>query len=74
MADHEHENPKTHPTSNAVKDPHDWTTGDEPMTGAQASYLKTLSEEAHEEFPEELNKADASMKIDELQEKTGRGK
>ncbi len=72
MADHE--NPKTHPTSNAVKDPHDWTTGDEPMTGAQASYLKTLSEEAHEEFPEDLTKADASMKIDELQEKTGRGK
>jgi hypothetical protein len=70
----EHENPKTHPTSNAVKDPHDWTTGEEPMTGAQASYLKTLSEEAHEEFPEDLNKADASMKIDELQEKTGRGK
>ena len=69
----EHENPKTHPTSNAVKDPHDWTTGDQPMTGAQASYLKTLSEEAHEEFPEDLNKADASMKIDELQEKTGRG-
>ena len=68
------ENPKTHPTSNAVKDPHDWTTGDEPMTGAQASYLKTLSEEAHEEFPEDLNKADASIKIDELQEKTGRGK
>ena len=54
----EHENPKTHPTSNAVKDPHDWTTGDEPMTGAQASYLKTLSEEAHEEFPDDLNKAD----------------
>ena len=67
------ENPKTHPTSNAVKDPHDWTTGDEPMTGAQASYLKTLSEEAHEEFPDDLNKADASIKIDELQEKTGRG-
>ena len=74
MADQEQENPKTHPTSNAVKDPHDWTTGDEPMTGAQASYLKTLSEEAHEEFPEDLNKADASMKIDELQGKTGRGK
>ena len=74
MADNEHENPKTHPTSNAVKDPHDWTTGDQPMTGAQASYLKTLSEEAHEEFPEELNKAEASMKIDELQDKTGRGK
>ena len=69
----EGENPKTHPTSNAVKDPHDWTTGDQPMTGAQASYLKTLSEEAHEEFDPELNKADASMKIDELQGKTGRG-
>ena len=69
----EHENPKTHPTSNAVKDPSDWTTGDQPMTGAQASYLKTLSEEAHEEFDDELNKADASKKIDELQEKTGRG-
>jgi hypothetical protein len=71
MADHE--NPKTHPTSNAVKDPHDWTTGEEPMTGAQASYLKTLSEEAHEEFDDSLTKADASLKIDELQEKTGRG-
>ena len=68
------ENPKTHPTSNAVKDPADWTTGDEPMTGAQASYLKTLSEEAHEEFQDDLTKADASMKIDELQEQTGRGK
>ena len=68
------ENPKTHPTSNAVKDPHDWTTGDEPRTGAQASYLQTLSEEAHEEFADDLSKADASLKIDELQEKTGRGK
>ncbi len=68
------ENPKTHPTSNAVKDPHDWTTGDEAMTGAQASYLKTLSEEAHEAFDPELSKAEASLKIDELQEKTGRGK
>jgi len=69
----ETENPKTHPTSNAVKDPDDWTTGGEPMTGAQASYLKTLSEEAHEEFDDHLNKADASKKIDELQDKTGRG-
>lgn len=68
------ENPKSHPTSNAVKDPHDWTTGEEPMTGAQASYLKTLSEEAGEPFEAELNKADASLKIDELQDKTGRGK
>lgn len=68
------ENPKTHPTSNAQKDPSDWTTGDEPMTGAQASYLKTLSEEAGEEFDPELNKAEASRRIDELQAKTGRGR
>lgn len=68
------DNPKTHPTSNAEKDPHDWTTGDEPMTGAQASYLKTLSEEAHEDFDDTLTKADASLRIDALQEKTGRGK
>lgn len=60
--------------SNAEKDPHDWTTGGESMTGAQASYLKTLSEEAGEPFDETLNKADASMRIDELQQKTGRGK
>ena len=77
MASHAHQadNPKTHPTSNAVKDPHDWTTGDEPMTGAQASYLKTLTEEAHEPdaFDETLTKADASLRIDELKEKAGRG-
>ena len=60
--------------SNVEKDPHDWTTGNETMTGAQASYLKTLSEEAGEEFDESLSKAEASMKIDELQNKTGRGK
>ena len=60
--------------SNAEKDPHDWTTGHETMTGAQASYLKTLSEEAGEEFDDSLNKAEASLKIDELQEKTGRGR
>jgi hypothetical protein len=73
---HHAENPKTDPDpgSNAVKDPHDWTTGDEPMTGAQASYLKTLSEEAGEEFDPELSKADASLRIDALQEKTGRGR
>jgi len=67
------DNPKQHPTGNAVKDPEDWVTGDEPMTGAQASYLQTLSEEAGEEFDANLNKADASKKIDELQEATGRG-
>lgn len=69
------DNPKTHPTSNAVKDPADWTTGDEPMTGAQASYLKTLSEEACEAdaFDVTLTKAQASERIDQLQEATGRG-
>lgn len=59
--------------SNTVKDPDEWTTGDEPMTGAQHSYLKTLSDEAGEEFDETLSKADASKRIDELQHKTGRG-
>lgn len=59
--------------SNAVKDPDEWTTGDEPMTGAQRSYLKTLSDEAGEEFDENLTKANASKRIEELQQKTGRG-
>jgi len=69
-------NPKTasDPGSNTIKDPDDWTTGEEKMTGAQASYLKTLSEEAGEAFDPELNKADASRRIDELQSKTGRGR
>lgn len=59
--------------SNTVKDPDEWTTGGEPMTGAQHSYLKTLSDEAGEEFDETLTKSDASKRIDELQHKTGRG-
>lgn len=69
------ENPKAEPTSNAVKPPEEWTTGDQPMTGAQASYLKTLSEEAHkpEAYDNELSKAEASQRIDELQHATGRG-
>jgi len=65
--------PKDAP-SNTVKDPEDWATGDETMTGAQASYLKTLCEEAGEPFDGSLNKADASRRIDELQAKTGRGR
>lgn len=65
-------NPKNNP-SNTVKNPDEWTTGEEEMTGAQRSYLKTLSEEAGEEFNEKLTKAEASKKIDELQHKTGRG-
>jgi hypothetical protein len=59
--------------SNMEKDPTEWKTGDEPMTGAQASYLKTLSDQAGEEFDEHLSKAEASKRIDQLQEKTGRG-
>jgi hypothetical protein len=58
---------------NTRKDPDQWKTGDEPMTGAQASYLQTLSREAGEEFDANLTKAEASKRIDELQAKTGRG-
>ena len=58
---------------NTVKNPDDWTTGDEPMTGAQHSYLKTLSDEAGEKLDENLTKAEASKRINELQQKTGRG-
>ena len=67
------DDPKQHPTGNAVKDPDDWVSGDEAMTGAQASYLQTLSEEAGEEFDASLSKADASKRIDELRANTGRG-
>jgi hypothetical protein len=60
--------------SNAEKDPDDWVTGGETMTGAQASYLRTLCEEAGEPFDANLTKAEASKRIDELQAKTGRGR
>jgi hypothetical protein len=60
--------------SNLEKDPKKWKTGDEPMTGAQASYLKTLSDQAGEPFEEDLSKAEASRRIDRLQERTGRGR
>ncbi|HEX8916533.1 MAG TPA: DUF3072 domain-containing protein [Humisphaera sp.] len=56
----------------AQKDPKDWTTGDEPMTGAQQSYLDTLSREAGEKVDPDLTKAEASEKIDELRHATGR--
>ena len=59
---------------NPEKDPADWVTGDEPMTGPQRSYLETLSREAGEPFDETMSKADASRRIDELQERTGRGR
>lgn len=59
--------------SNTIKNPDEWTTGNEEMTGAQRSYLNTLSQEAGENVDEDLTKAEASKKIDELQQKTGRG-
>lgn len=59
--------------SNMIKDPDNWVTGDQPMTGAQRSYLHTLAEEAHVEVDDDLTKAEASKMIDGLQEKTGRG-
>ena len=63
----------TAPTPNPEKDPEDWVTGDEPMTGPQASYLQTLCQEAGEDFDPNLTKAQASERIDALQAKTGRG-
>ncbi|WP_298965711.1 DUF3072 domain-containing protein [uncultured Methylobacterium sp.] len=80
MAKAEHKpdetNPKVDPTdeSNRIKDPKDWTTGGEPMTGAQASYLKTLSEQAKDEdaFDPDLDKAEASQRIDALRKATGK--
>lgn len=70
----EQPDPADAPNRTAEKDPDDWATGDEPMTGPQASYLQTLAQEAGEPAPEELSKADASKKIEELQERTGRGR
>jgi hypothetical protein len=59
--------------SNTIKDPDDWKTGDEEMTGAQRSYLQTLADEAGEDVDLNLTKAEASKRIEELQQKTGRG-
>jgi Protein of unknown function (DUF3072) len=74
----EQHNPKVDggPASNLEKDPDDWVSGDEPMTGAQAFYLKTLSEEAHDPgaFAEKLTKAEASKRIDALKEKIERAR
>ena len=73
---HDAENPKIDPkdSSNRIKDPDQWTTGDEPMTGAQASYLKTLAEETKEPqaFDPDLDKAEASKRIDALRKEAGR--
>ena len=59
--------------NNLQKDPEEWVTGDESMTAAQASYLKTLCDEAGEEFDASLTKAHASERIDALRQQTGRG-
>jgi hypothetical protein len=71
MADQHNPKIDPDPSSNTEKDPDDWVTGDEPMTGAQTSYLKTLSEQAHEPevFAEGLSKAEASKRIDALKSK-----
>ena len=66
MADKQDERPQ--------KDPEEWETGDEPLTKAQRSYLHTLATEAGEEVEQDLTKAKASERIEELQQKTGRGK
>lgn len=57
----------------AERDPDEWVTGNEEMTGPQKSYLHTLAHEAGEQVPDNLSKADASKLIDELQQKSGRG-
>ncbi|WP_327031884.1 DUF3072 domain-containing protein [Micromonospora ureilytica] len=64
----EHADPRS-----AIKDPDEWVTGDEPPTAAQESYLNTLAREADADLPDDLTKAEASKRIDELQAKTGRG-
>ena len=71
MSDATIHNPKhdDHPGSNTQKDPADWVSGGETLTGAQASYLATLSEEAGEPLPPEgLSKAEASQRIDALRQ------
>ncbi len=68
------QNQNATPDDAVQKDPDEWVTGDESMTGPQASYLKTLANEAGEEVDESLTKAEASKKIDELQDRTGRGR
>lgn len=64
---------KANPERGAIKEPEQWVTGKEPLTDAQDSYLHTLAREAGEDVPDDLTKAEASEKIEELQERTGRG-
>ncbi|TPM33723.1 DUF3072 domain-containing protein [Mesorhizobium sp. B2-2-2] len=69
----DNDNPKMNPSFNVEKDPNDWVSGDDPMTGAQASYLKTLTEQAKEPaaYDPTLTKAEASARIDRLKEQLG---
>jgi hypothetical protein len=60
------------PMGSPEKDPDDWVTGDEPMTGPQHSYLQTLAREAGEDCPPDLTKVQASELIDRLRKRTGR--
>ena len=66
-------NPKIDPApnSNTEKEADFGVSGADPMTGAQASYLKTLSEECDEPegFRADLTKAEASKRIDALKAK-----
>jgi hypothetical protein len=66
-------NPKTEPSGNTQKDPDDWVSGDDPMTGAQASYLRTPCEQAGmpDKSQDNLSRADASKLIDEMREQAG---
>jgi Protein of unknown function (DUF3072) len=73
MANRKNSPRATDSRDNTLKDPENWTTGDEPMTGAQRSYLQTLCAEANEPLDDTLTKAQASKRISELQQKTGRG-
>ena len=73
MTDDSGQVPRESPGETPEKDPSQWVTGDEPMTGPQRSYLSTLAREAGEEIPENLTKAQASELIDRLQQQTGRG-
>jgi hypothetical protein len=67
-------NTHTPNSSQTLRDPTEWKTGDEPMTAAQRSYLETLTREAGEHFDQqvELSKAEAALRIEELQRRTGR--
>jgi len=69
----ENSNGNSNENSNRIKDPDEWVTGDEEITGAQESYLHTLAQEAHEKVNDDLTKAEASKEIDRLKSKTGRG-